>query len=175
MVRHVLAAIAILALAPFGGVAQEAEGASLLRLDLRVGVGQHVQRDARDGVTNFVGDIAIRTRGPLILGGSVGVINSHRGLDISLLDGWTEIDGQVVAIGEGWTFDAAPRLRGFAGYAFQVREVPVELTAEGGWVKTEGTEVPWHPWAVGAVAMRGYSGLGVQLGIGATQNRDQVP
>jgi hypothetical protein len=166
IVRLVFASVAFL-ITPRPALCQEVDGPSTLRLDARLGFAGHDGGLDAGGVTAYQGEIALRTRGPIVLGIGAGIIHTSD-FDVAGTGHETEFQGQNVEISGGSsTFQGSPRFRGLAGYAFEFRTgMYVEPTIEGGVARMRGRDKEWQPWGVGALAVRGSSGFGFQLGIG---------
>jgi hypothetical protein len=175
LARRWLFAFVVLLFVPLHGYAQE-ETASRLRLDLRLGAGRHDANLLGDNGLNLVTQVALRTRGPIVVGASAGFIHTVMQGDYVTRPG-RQFNGEWVWVHGGSKFDLSPRFGGLAGFSFHSRGTPIELTAEGGLVRaTHDLAVPgdddsWQPWIVGSFAVRGSSGMGVQLGIGRYRAR----
>ena len=163
---HLLALFAATLVLPLPGSSQE-NGSSLLRLDARLGLAQHDGGAVADGVSAYQAEVALRTRGPLVVGLGLGVIHTEN-FNVQAIQPITQFEGQDVAISvSSSTFQGSPRLRGLVGYVFEVAPgLRIEPTAEGGFVRMAGDEAEWQPWAIGALSFRTASGMGFQFGMG---------
>jgi hypothetical protein len=166
-VVRVLVSIAVAMALPRIASAQEGDRPSLLRVDAHLGLVEHDGGIVTGGVNAYQAEIVLRSRGPVVLGVGAGLINTGS-YDVILIQPITEFEGQPVLVsGRSSSYSYSPRFRGLAGYAFEVAPgLWFEPTVEGGFAQMAGPENEWEPWTVGALSLRGTSGIGAQLGIG---------
>lgn len=153
-----------------------------LELSLHVAMGKHSngERDCGRPSAISVG-LEAQTRGPLLLGGTVGVIESlyQRGCAIQVT---AAPPGPPTGGTEAWgktTFTYAPRLGATVGYRVDAEGVWGEPALAGGVVRSHtdydhgiSDENTWQPWWAGGISLGGRgSGIGVQLEIG----RHRIP
>jgi hypothetical protein len=163
-----LTAFAILLTLPLGASGQEIDEPSPIRLDARLAIGA---AGGDGGIRALSAEIAVRNRGPILLGVAAGVVNSWDHEEY-VTEPVVQFEGRPVwVIGGKSRFRFSPRIRGLAGYVFDYQGRSLEPTIEWGWAKASweefgSEEEGWQPWAVGALTVRGQSGLGVGVGLG---------